>query len=128
MKEYIKKGEKYIVGFVFLLYLSVAGYKLTNAPLWFDETIEYWFSKVMFGELPFESVGTVGSVNMYQRIISTFQPPLYNFVMHFWLKFGDGEWWFRFFGVAMGFLGMTAVFKTVKRIGNAYIEIGRAHV
>lgn len=121
MKEYLKKGEKYIVGFVFLLYLSVTSYKLTNAPLWFDETIEYWFSKNMFGELPFESVGTAGSVNMYQRIISTFQPPLYNFVMHFWLKFGDGEWWFRFFGVAMGFLGMIAVFKTVKKIGNAYI-------
>lgn len=117
MGEYLKKGEKCLCGFAFTLYILVTCYKLTNAPLWFDETIEYWYSKVMFGKLPFDGADT----NMYQRIISTYQPPLYNFIMHFWLKLGNGEWWFRLFGVVMGFLGMIAIYRTIKKIGNAYM-------
>ena len=78
-----KHRESILLGGVFLLFLIISTYKLTNASLWFDESIEYWYSKIMVGELPFESSGTV---NMYQRIISTFQPPLYNVLMYFWLK------------------------------------------
>lgn len=121
MDEYLKKSERCLCGFAFTLYMLVTCYKLTNAPLWLDETIEYWYSKVMFGKLPFEGAIANAATDMYQRIISTFQPPLYNFILYFWLKLGNGEWWFRFFGVAAGFLGMVAVYKTIKKIKNAYL-------
>ena len=113
--------EKILTGAAFTLFFLITCYKLTNAPLWFDETIEYWFSKVMFGELPFSSANTEGSTNMYQRIITTFQPPLYNFVMYFWLLISSGEWWFRFFGVVMGFIANIAIYKSVKKMANGYI-------
>lgn len=117
MEQARVKAEKFLCGAAFCFYALVTTHKLTNAPLWYDETIEYWYSKVLIGNLPFN----VGTTNMYQRIISTYQPPLYNVIMHFWLKISEGEWWFRFFGVVMGFIGMVALYKTVQRIGNGYI-------
>lgn len=121
IEEIKNKSGKILTGAAFAFFFLITCYKLTNAPLWFDETIEYWYSKIMFGTLPFESAGTVGSVNMYQRIVSTFQPPLYNFLMYFWLKINESEWWFRFFGVVMGFVGNLAIYKTIKKTGNVYV-------
>lgn len=104
----------------FLFYLLITCYKLTDAPLWFDETIEYWFSRLMKGSLPFVTNGTEGTTDMYHRILTTYQPPLYNVLMFFWLKISESEWWFRFFGVLMGLLGNIAVYRTVKRHGSEY--------
>ena len=74
----IDTKKKYIfLGSVFTLFILITIYKLTNASLWYDEAIEYWYSKVLIGVLPYDS----SMVNMYQRIISTYQPPLYNVIM-----------------------------------------------
>lgn len=107
--------EKILMGAAFAFYFFVTCYRLTNASLWFDEAVEFWYSRTFSGQLPFwESTTT----NMYQRIISTYQPPLYNILMYFWLQISTSEWWFRFFGVVMGFVGNIAIYKTVKKIGN----------
>ena len=119
-KERRRKQETFLAGAVFTFFLLLSCYKLTNASLWFDEAIEYWYSKVMFGPLPFST-----TTDMYQRIVSTLQPPLYNFLLFFWLKISDTEWWFRFFGVFMGFLGMIALYRTVRRFGGSgYLAAG----
>lgn len=107
------------IGLIFTVYFLVTCHKLINASLWYDETIEYWYSKRMFGTIP----GISDLPNMYERIISTFQPPLYNFVMHFWLKISDGETWFRFFGVLMGFIGAIGIYKAIKTYGNDMIAL-----
>ena len=120
MCDSIRRRESILTGVAFAFYLFITCYKLTNASLWVDETVEYWYSKIMFGPIPFDGNGAVGTTNMYQRIISTYQPPLYNVIMHFWLKVSDTEWWFRFFGVVMGFLGMIGIYKSVKKISNAF--------
>ena len=110
--------ESFLMLLAFVVFFCVTCYKLTYAPLWFDETIEYWYSKTFIGGIPFGS-----PPNMYQRIVSTFQPPLYNFLMYFWLKVSSSEFWFRFFGVLMGFAGNVAIYKSVQRIGNSYIAV-----
>lgn len=39
-----KKGiEKILAGAAFIFCVLITCYKLTNAPLWFDETIEFWY-------------------------------------------------------------------------------------
>lgn len=116
--------ENIMAGAAFTFFMLMACYKLTNAPLWFDETIEFWFSKIMFGKLPYEGAGLNASTNMYQRIVSTYQPPLYNVIMYFWLKFSTTEWWFRFFGVVMGLIGNIAIYKAVKKLSNGVIAAG----
>lgn len=99
------------IGITFGIILMVLMYKLATSSLWFDETIEYWFSKCMFGPVP----GGRDTNNMYERIVSTYQPPLYNVLMFFWLKIFDSEWWFHFFGVPMGIAGAAGVYKTIEK-------------
>ena len=105
-----------LCAFVFMLFFMVTCYKLIGASLWYDEAVEYWYSRVMLGPLPFSDVGN----SMYDRIIYTFQPPLYNLVMFLWLKVNEGEWWFRFFGVIMGFFSMIPLYRTSKVIANTW--------
>ena len=112
--------EWFAASFAFTFYSIITSYKLTHASLWFDEAVEYWFSKVMFGQTPVDAASNAaGAENMYDRIISTYQPPLYNVIMHFWLKISDHEWWFRFFGVVAGFFAMVAIFKTVQLLSKS---------
>lgn len=118
----IKRQKELIVtGAAFTFFLLLACYKLTNASLWFDETIEYWYSKILVGNLPYAYAEAGRGSTMYERIISTYQPPLYNILMYFWLKINDSEWWFRFFGVVMGFLAMIGIYKSVNKLSNPYL-------
>lgn len=110
--EFIKKNTKW---FVFAIILIVAFLimisRVTYSGLWQDEAVEYFFSKYMTGVVP---GGTF--TNMYERICSTFQPPLYNFLMFFYLQMFDSELSFRVIGVIVTLIGSVGVFKTVDRI------------
>lgn len=111
------RRRRNVLLFVSLAVLFLVGiHKLTNASLWFDETIEYWNSKIMVGTMPWRADTT----SMYERIIATYQPPLYNIVMFFWLQISSTDWWFRFFGVLAGVIGGIGVFKAVEKMWNAY--------
>lgn len=100
--------------FVSAFYFVITCYKLTYAPLWYDEVVEFYYSLHLFSA----KVPGRGVANMYQRITSTFQPPLYNFLMFFWLKINQSEWWFRFAGVVMGYIGVIGIYCSVKHITN----------
>ena len=65
---------------------------LTTSGLWYDEAIEYFYSKYMTGTIP---VGMPQTENMYERICFTYQPPLYNLLMYLWLSVFDSESTFR---------------------------------
>ncbi len=85
-------------------------FRLTSSGLWYDECVEYYFSKYMTGTTP----GFPELSNMYERICFTGQPPLYNIFMWFWLKFSNTETWFRFAGVVTTLFGALAVFNLCK--------------
>ena len=117
----IVKDKSFDVVFVLVpmfLYFFSALKGLSSPSLWVDETIEFWYSKFFVGKLPFED-----TTNMYQRIISTYQPPLYNFLMCFWLKVSDSECWFRLFGVVAGAFGLIAIYKAVNFVANKKLGI-----
>lgn len=114
IKRFPQNNKFLIIVFIYLIYFFVNSYNLTNASLWFDETIEYYYSKFMFGLVP----GGGNTINMYERIISTFQPPLYNIIMFFWLKINDSEWWFRFSSVFFGSFGLYGIYKSILIIKN----------
>lgn len=82
-------------------------FRLTHSSLWFDEWIEYHVSQA-----------EIWNGDLYQSIIDTFQPPLYNFLMHFWLKINDSILWFRLFNVIIGFLSGILLYRTLKKICN----------
>ena len=85
------RNDRFLVLITFLFFIFMMLFRLTHSALWGDELVEYYYSQkaIRTGEL-------------YKAIVSTYQPPLYNFVMHFWLKINDSVFWFRFFNVVLG--------------------------
>ena len=74
-----------------------------HSALWSDEWIEYYYSQK-----------SLRTGDMYRAIVSTFQPPLYNIVMHFWLKISQSLLWFRLFNVVLGFISGIFIYKTIQ--------------
>ncbi len=119
MKTTIKAKQIIFCAVPILIIFAVYVSKLTTFGLWYDEGIEYFYSKYMFGSLPVNvEPNDVVSQNMYQRICLTYQPPLYNFLMYFWLQMADSEAWFRFAGVLTTFIGAIGLFCALKKVTN----------
>jgi uncharacterized membrane protein len=91
---------KAVISALLLLFFLVTSYKLTNASLWYDEGVEYMVSIAPLNK-------------MIPLINTTYQPPLYNFIMHFLLKFSTAEYWFRFTSVLFGLLGCAGLYAAV---------------
>lgn len=84
----------------FLFFLFMCVFNLMHSSLWGDEWVEYYYSQK-----------AIKTGDMYNAIISTFQPPLYNFVMHFWLKINQSLRWFRLFNVVIGLISALFIYK-----------------
>lgn len=109
------------LGFISMLFFAVSCYKLLNSSLWLDEAVEFFYSKSLFGSIDIPGAGnTELCTNMYQRIITTLQPPLYNIIMYFWLKISTTEFWFRFAGVVMSYFGLIGIFYTLEYKTNLF--------
>ncbi len=109
--NYLKEHkEKVMVGAAFLFCFLFSCYKLTAAPLWYDETIEFYFSRYLTG--PIENV--TGLQNLYERIVYySFQPPLYHLLLSVWLLVSETEWWYRFSCVIFGVVSAAGLYKAV---------------
>ena len=115
MLKKFQKREYLVLGGVLLVFLLMALYKLTDTPLWYDEMIEFYYSKYLTGQIRGVSLCS----NLYERLqTNSFQPPLYNLIMHVWLLFGESEWWFRFSGVLFGLFGMLGLYACVKQFAG----------
>lgn len=107
MLKRFQRKEYFCLAAVLLVFLLMSLYKLTDAPLWYDEVVEFYYSKYLSG--PIQGVSIYNS--LYERLqFNSFQPPLYNLIMHVWLLFSESEWWFRFSGVVFGFIGMLGLY------------------
>lgn len=116
MKINIKNNLIKHKGIFFVIILGSVAYILcaTKSGLWFDEAVEYYYSKVMIGEVP----GGFGTRNMMERILRTYQPPLYNVLMYFWLRVFDTEFTFRLAGIIITMVGAIASYLAI----NEYIS------
>lgn len=112
---FVKKNKKiFFFIMVQLFALVVLSLNATKSPLWYDEAIEYWYSKVITGNVP----GDYGIVGMYSRIISTYQPPLYNWLMYLWLSVFDSEFLFRFAGIVTTLVGSIGIYLSIDKVDN----------
>jgi len=115
----VKTDSGYKKKWIFLGIILISGFityilSLTASGLWYDEAIEYYFSKFVSGKVP----GGFGKTSMYERILRTYQPPLYNWLMHIWLIFFDSEAGFRMAGVITTLLGAIGIFLCIDKITN----------
>ena len=106
-KIYIKYKVYILTGCTFLFFLFTMLFRLTHSALWGDEWVEYRYSQT-----------AIKTGEFYKCVISTFQPPLYNFIMHFWLKINQSIYWFRFFNVCLGMTSAIFLFLMLKKLYN----------
>lgn len=92
---------------IFAVFLFTMVFNLTHSSLWGDEWIEYTYSR-----------GSLLNGDLFRNVASTFQPPLYNVVMHFWLMINDGVLWFRMFNVIVAFISGIILFRTSLKLFN----------
>ena len=106
-----------------LLILVLFCLNATRSALWYDESIEYYYSKVASGPVP----GGRATTSMYERITETYQPPLYNWLMHLWLMVFDSEFGFRLAGILTTIIGGIGLFLAMKKLtGYQYALFGTA--
>lgn len=110
IKDIIHKKKGVVLSLIILLGLIIYSVAATKSGLWYDEAIEYFYSRFMTGPTP----GSRFSTNMYERICSTYQPPIYNVLMYFWLLFFDSEFGFRFAGIIATFAGSVAIYLFIR--------------
>lgn len=116
----IKLGlpEWITAGVAFVYYWIMALYKLTYAPIWQDEAMEFYCSVPIKGEI----TGVTKLTSMYERMAHIQQqPPLYNWLMCLWLKVNEGEWWYRFSSVIFGFVAAVGIYFIIRKLCNRYM-------
>ena len=104
-KTKVIRNDKALVLFSFLFFLFMMLFNLTHSALWGDELVEYYYSQK-----------TISTGEFYQGILLTYQPPLYNIIMHFWLKIGGSLFWFRFFNVILGTISFWFLYSTLQNL------------
>ena len=106
------QSKWFLISLVLLTVLVLMCLNATRSGLSYDESIEYYYSGAFVGEVP----GGQHTVNMYERVARTFQPPLYNFVMHFWLLVFDSEFGFRLAGILTTLVGGMGLYLALRRL------------
>lgn len=105
-------------GAAFIYYWIMALYKLTQAPIWQDEAMEFYCSVPVKGAIR----GVTKYATMYERMANIQQqPPLYNWVMCLWLSISEGEWWYRFSGVIFGFAAAIGLYFVIRKLCGRYM-------
>lgn len=91
---------------ILLLALALRVWDLGARSLWFDEAGEYWVATAPLSQLA-QAVST-GSGD----------PPLYSFLLHFWMKLGTSEVWLRALSVIASLAGVAGVMALGSRLGG----------
>lgn len=117
LNKKIELPEWLTAGIAFLYYWVMSLYKLTQAPIWQDESMEFYCSLTQRGPIR----GITEYETMYERMAYIQQqPPLYNWIMALWLKVNEGEWWYRFSSVIAGFIAVIILYKLVKKLTSRF--------
>lgn len=99
-------------------YWIMALYKLTQAPIWQDEAMEFYCSLPVKGSIE----GVTKLTSMYERMAYIQQqPPLYNWLMCLWLQVSEGEWWFRFSSAVFGFGAAVGLYFIIRKLCDRYM-------
>ena len=111
----VKKRSQFKLGLLCCILLAAFLFYVLNATthgLWYDEAIEYFYSKHLTGTVP----GGLGTTNMLERIRITYQPPLYNILMYVWLSIFDSELSFRLAGILITIAGSVGVYLAINEV------------
>jgi hypothetical protein len=101
----VTRQHRWLGGILFLA-LALRVWDLGARSLWFDEASEYWVATAPLSQIA-HFVG-VGSGD----------PPLYSFLLHFWMKLGTNEIWLRLLSVFASLAGVAGAMALGLRLGG----------
>ena len=114
----VRLPEWLTAGAALVYYWIMALYKLTEAPIWQDEAMEFYCSLPVEGAIR----GVTSYATMYERMVRIQQqPPLYNWLMCLWLQVSEGEWWLRFSSVVFGFIAALGLYFVIRKLCERYM-------
>jgi uncharacterized membrane protein len=96
---------------ILLLALSLRVWDLTARSLWFDEANEYWVSTAAYAHLA------------HSVQIGTGDPPLYEFMLHFWMKYGTSDAWLRTLSVMASVAGVAGVMLFTEMVAGSIAAV-----
>ena len=108
--SWIRRNLPEIGAFGLLIFMMA--FRLMHSPLWGDEWNEYLFSQEPFARGRF-----------YRAVVGTFQPPLYNLLMHVWLSLGKSILWFRLFNLPIGLLSGLLLYASVREAAGRRLAL-----
>lgn len=120
MLEKNKKAvpEWLTAGIAFVYYFIIALYKLTEAPIWQDEALDFYCS--FMGKGYINGIGDYA--NSYERLVGLLnQPPLFGVIIGIWLRISEAEWWLRFSSVLFGFGAAVGIYMVIKKLCDRYM-------
>jgi hypothetical protein len=112
--SWLERREHFWPAGILLLALALRVWDLGARSLWFDEASEYWVAVAPTSQLAhFVSLGSG-------------DPPLYAFLLHFWMKLGTGEAWLRALSVVASLAGVAGLMVLGRRLAgsSAAITVG----
>lgn len=91
-----------------LLLIVIVGFGLRmwdvgSRALWFDEAVEYWTACSPLRALS-------------DNVRLSFQPPLYTFILHMWLKLGMTPLWLRSLSVGLSMVSIVGIMKWGRKL------------
>ena len=109
---------------------------LMHSPLWGDEWTEFSVSRAALFDSSISLFNEGGTINfktlhhtifkmfpLFARCLVTFQPPLYNVLMHFYLMISNSLLWFRLFNVFISLISGVYLYKTIKLLSNKWMSL-----
>src|SRR5574340_661854 len=92
---------------LFLVAFALRVFRLEIQSLWYDEAFSVYLARMSLAEIT-------------GRTAADIQPPLYYFLLHFWITFaGDGEFALRFLSLGFGLVTIPLVYVTARRLFDA---------
>lgn len=110
-KKYLQDKELFYIAMAFFVFMML--FNLTHSSLWGDEWVEYTVSQK-----------SIKNGELYRAIMGTFQPPLYNLLLHFWLKINKTILWFRLFNVFCGIMAGVFIYRSAWRLTDPRLASG----
>jgi hypothetical protein len=105
-RMFAEPHKRFWLAGILLLVLALRVWDLGARSLWFDEASEYWVATAPLTQIShFVSVGSG-------------DPPLYSFLLHFWMKLGTGEIWLRSLALFASVAGVIGVMVLGRRVGG----------
>ena len=102
----LARHERFWLAGILLLALALRVWDIGARSLWYDEACEYWVAVAPLSQLAhFVSLGSG-------------DPPLYAFLLHYWMKLGTSEAWLRAMSALVSLAGVAGLMVLGRRLAG----------